>query len=74
MKHKVIFYTLEFEIMCSDLGLKGIAEAAGMTYTSLRRKLRGESPFLLQECIDIKQALHSDLPIETLFERKEGHA
>ena len=74
MVHEVIYMNLYIEMIRNHNTMRNLSETCGMTYVSLRRKMRGESPFLLEECLAIKAALHSDLPIETLFERKEGHA
>lgn len=70
MTHKVIFVHLVFEMIQHDMSIKELAAASGLTYVSLRRKMRDEAPFLLKECIAIKQALKSDMPLETLFEKK----
>lgn len=71
MKHNVIFCNLECEMLFNNMSIKELADASGMTYVSILRKLRGESPWQLEECMAVKKALNSDLPIETLFERKE---
>ena len=70
MKHRAIFFRLEYLLLLEGLDIKGLAEAAGMTYVTLRRKLRGEASFLLDECFAIKKALNTDMPIETLFEKR----
>lgn len=46
---------------------KKLAEKAGINYSSLITKLRGETPLKLDEAISIKKAIGSTLPLEALF-------
>lgn len=72
MRNKVIAYMRVYvDMMMQGMNLIDLATASGISYVSMRRKLRGESPWFLEECIAVKEALHSDLPIETLFEKRE---
>ena len=75
MKSELIVFRRVFVEMCM-LGwdVMELAKACGVSYVSLRRKLCGESPWLLEECIAVKEALKSDMPIETLFERFGNNA
>ena len=74
MVHEVIYMNLYIEMIRNYINMRGLSAASGMTYVSLRRKMRGESPFLLEECLAIKAALHSEMPLETLFERVKENA
>lgn len=71
MLHNTVFMTLYLETVRNQMNIRELSEASGIGYTSLRRKMMGASPFLLWECLAIKAVLHSELPIEKLFERKE---
>ena len=44
-----------------------LAQKAGLNYTSLRRKLRGETALRLDEARRIQEALDCGLPLEELF-------
>lgn len=71
MKRNVLYFHLEYERLCKNLSIQELADASGISYVSMRRKLRGEAPWQLEECMAVKKALNSDLPIETLFEKRE---
>lgn len=71
MKHNVIFMNLAVEMLQKNMTYKELAELCGLANATLRRKIHGDSYWLLEECIAVKKALGSDLPIETMFERKE---
>lgn len=51
-----------------------LAEKAGLTYTSVRRKLRGLSPLHLEEARRIQQALDCGMSLDALFARKDEAA
>lgn len=50
---------------------KRLAEETGLTYLTLRRRLRGETTLKLSEANRIRNALGTDMPLEKLFERRE---
>lgn len=74
MLHNTVFMTLYLETVRNQMNIRELSEASGIGYTSLRRKMRGDCPFLLWECQAIKAVLHSELPIEKLFERVKENA
>ena len=49
-----------------------LANLTGIPYSTLSPKLAGRTPLKLSEAIAIKRALKVDIPLETLFEEKEG--
>lgn len=51
-----------------------LAEKTGLTYTSVRRKLRGLSPLHLEEARRIQQALDCGMSLDALFARKDQAA
>ena len=51
-----------------------LAEKAGLTYTSVRRKLRGLSPLHLEEARRIQEALDCGLSLDALFARRDSAA
>ncbi len=51
-----------------------LAEKAGLSYTSIRRKLRGMSPMHLEEARSIQKALNCGMTLDSLFARKEDAA
>lgn len=48
-----------------------LSEKTGISYPSLRRKLRGDGSLRLDEAIRIHRALGCQMALEQLFERKE---
>lgn len=74
MVHKIVYMNLYIKIIENKMNVLEFSEAADIGYTTLRRKLRGEFSFTLEECLAIKAALHSELPIEKLFEREKENA
>ena len=51
---------------------KRLAREVGLSYVTLRRRLRGITPIRLGEAARIREALGCDLPLEVLFEKREG--
>lgn len=49
-----------------------LSNITGIPYSTLRPKLTGKTPITLQEARAIKAALKVDIPLEILFEEKEG--
>lgn len=70
MRSKVIYPRVLMEMILADLSLLSLADACGIHYVSLRRKLRGDSPLHLDEALSIRKALHCSLLLEDLFERR----
>ena len=51
-----------------------LAEKSGITYTSIRRKLRGLAPLHLEEARRIQEALDCGMSLDILFARREDAA
>ena len=51
-----------------------LAEKTGLTYTSVRRKLRGLSPLYLEEARRIQEALDCGMSLDALFARRDQAA
>ena len=49
---------------------RDLADRAGMSYSSLRRKLRGASPMMLEEARAIQAALDCGMALDELFARR----
>lgn len=49
-----------------------LAVASGLSMNAVYNKLHGVYGWKLDEAIAVKQALKTDLPLETLFEKKEA--
>ena len=62
-----MYTNIKIELVKKHWTLVDLAAAIGMRYQTLSEKMRGNSPFTLQEAIAIKQALGSDEPLEYLF-------
>ena len=50
--------------------MRQLAEETDISYVSLRRKLRGESPFMLEEAMKVRSALEVQMPLDMLFEKR----
>jgi len=74
MVRKIVFKNVLLKMNENGMGMCDLADACGMTYPSIRRKLRGEGGITLEECLAVKAALQSDMPLEKLFERVNDHA
>ena len=62
-----MFCEIEQIILFNHLSKKDLASYLSMTYGTLMSKLRGEYDFTLNEAIQLKEFLHTDLSIEELF-------
>lgn len=51
---------------------KHLSQATGIPYSSLQRKLRGDSQFTIEDAIAVKKALGAKDTLEALFERREN--
>ena len=60
---------LNAQIALSGMTRNRLAEAAGMHYSTLCRKMRGENGFTIDEAIRIRKVLNSPLPLEELFRK-----
>lgn len=68
MIHKIIFPKLIVAMHTNNMNYNDLCKKADIGYESLRRKLRGESNFTLDECFRIKKALNAHMCLDILFE------
>lgn len=71
MNGRCVYAQLMAQMYLRGYDSQSLAKKTQMAYTSLRRKLRGEGTLKLEEALRIRQALGCDLPLETLFERRD---
>ncbi len=71
MKKPCVYMQVMVQMYLRGMDSHMLAEKAGISYPSLRRKLRGEGGLGLEEAKRIHRALGSDLSLEALFERRE---
>ena len=70
MRGECIYLQVMVQMYLKGWTSQTLAEETGISYPSLRRKLRGVSPLQLEEARRIRQALGCDLPLETLFAQR----
>lgn len=71
MNHKVVYKTLEMEMIRFGFITVSLAKKIGIKYATMARKLRGETGFYITEAIAIKKALGTDKTIEELFSKEK---
>ena len=69
-KGDCIYLKVMVQMILKGWDNQALAEKAGMSYTSICRKLRGISPLYLEEARRIQQALNCGLTLDKLFEEK----
>ena len=62
-----MYKELDIEILRKGMNKKILAKKANIRYQTLIAKLQGKYPITFDECLKIKEALNSDLPLEILF-------
>lgn len=60
------------EIARLNLTLEKLGEKMGKSTSAMSSMLTGRSRVTLDEAVKIKSILHSELPLEELFARREG--
>lgn len=60
------------EIARLDLTLEKLGEKMGKSTSAMSSMLTGRSRVTLDEAVKIKSILHSELPLEELFKRREA--
>ncbi len=74
MQYQSTFSQVMIQMFLKGWNVRQLSQEADISYVSLRRKLRGESPFTLDEAFAIQAALQTDMPLDTLFERRKEEA
>lgn len=72
MRGTCVYARLMVEMYLAGMDNRTLSEKTGITYASLRRKMRGDTPVRLEEAKRIRDALKSTLTVEKLFEKVEG--
>ena len=62
-----MYKEIEFIIFTRALSKADIAARLGMTYNTFLLKLKGRYKFSLDEAVNLKKILETDIPIEALF-------
>ncbi|MBQ9263895.1 MAG: hypothetical protein IJ189_06735 [Clostridia bacterium] len=71
MKNASVYTQVMIQMYLRGMDCRTLSQKTGMSYPTLRRKLRGEGSIRLADALRIRSALGCDMPIEVLFERKE---
>ena len=66
-----MYKNLRAEMIRADLDVSSLAKKCGMKQGTLYSRLKGSTPFSLDEACRIKSALGVGLSLEELFEKKE---
>lgn len=62
-----MYKEIEFIIFSQKLSKADIAAKLGMTYNTFLLKLKGKYKFSLDEAVNLKSVLKTEIPIEVLF-------
>lgn len=62
-----MYKEIELIIFTKSLSKTDIAAKLGMTYNTFLLKLKGKYKFSLDEAVNLKNVLETDMPIESLF-------
>jgi len=63
-----MYKNIKAELARRDMSLVELSTITGIKYMTLYNKIKGKTPFTLDEAKKIKAALDIDVPIEELFE------
>lgn len=74
MRGECVYMQVLVQMYLKGWDSKTLAEKTGMTYTSIRRKLRGMAPMTLEEARRIQAALDCGMSLDALFARREEAA
>lgn len=70
MRSQCVYAQVMVQMFMKGWNMRQLAEVTGLSYVSLRRKLRGESPFMLEEAFAVRDALKVQMPLDDLFEKR----
>lgn len=62
-----MYKSINVEMAKNGLTKKDLARVSGIPYSSLLDKLNRRTAFTFDECIKIKRALNTSIPLEELF-------
>ena len=66
-----VFPNLEAEMARRKITRKSLAQELHMTVNTIGRKLNGNAPLTLGECMKIKEILNVDILLEDLFKSSD---
>ena len=70
MRTNCIYAQVMVQMFMKGWNMRQLAEETDISYVSLRRTLRGESPFMLEEAFAVRDALKVQMPLDALFEKR----
>ena len=70
MRSQCVYAQVMVQMFMKGWNMRQLAEETDISYVSLRRKLRGESPFMLEEAMKVRSALEAQMPLDMLFEKR----
>lgn len=70
MNRNCVYVQLMLQMYMNNVSCRELSDLTGISYATLRRKLRGGSEFLLCEALRIKETLHCGMPLENLFQKR----
>lgn len=73
MKPQCVYKRIGYELIANDMDTHMLSDATGIPYQTLRRCIRGDSSFTLEDAISIHKAIGQHISIEELFERNDRH-
>lgn len=71
MERVIVFPYVELRMAATGRTRKSLAKELGISYGSIENKLRGLTPFTVEEAIILKKSIGACYPIELLFIRAE---
>ena len=71
MRTQCIYLQVLVQMYLKGWNSRDLAEKTGISYPSLRRKLRGAGALNLEEARSIQAALECRMPLDELFARRE---
>ncbi len=69
MKRDSVYAQVMVQMFLKGMDSHTLSQKTGLSYPTLRRKLRGDGCIRLEEAILIRQALGCEMPLEELFAR-----
>lgn len=64
-----MYREIEIQLIRKQMSKPELANAMGINKLTLYSKLRGDSPFTLEECFLIQELIGDDLTLDQLFKR-----
>ena len=59
--------SLETKMFEKDIKRTEVASLLGVSYSTINSRFKGETPWLYEECIKIRDAYFKDIPLNELF-------